>query len=410
MKSLHATELSSEFPRHEPTGPGVLAQFEQLETWLIAEALPFQQAHARAHAGFHERTDTHGVPVDMPRRARVSARQLYSFSRLMAEGVEPQACATLAAHARDFFLAEHLGADGSVRPLAGGPDQFDLYDVAFSLFALAAADPRIIARDEAHAHATRVRQWLEAGWRNDVGGFEEAMPRRLPLRSNPHMHMLEACLEWERAQPEDTEFVRLADEIAMLCLGRFRATETGALCEVFDGSWAPLVGETCVIEPGHQYEWGWLLMRWGQMRGRKDATEAGGGLIDLAENHGLNAGGLAGTSLHADLSPADMLARLWPQTERIKAWALRARLTTDPVERQRAEVIAAEATAGLMLFFDHPMRGAWWENISEGGGAQPDNTRTSSFYHIVAAYAELRQLARLVAGRRQGWGTWHVEP
>ena len=70
MKSLHATELSSEFPHNETTGPGVLAQFERLETWLIAEALPFQQTHARAQAGFHERTDTHGVPVDMPRRAR----------------------------------------------------------------------------------------------------------------------------------------------------------------------------------------------------------------------------------------------------------------------------------------------------------------------------------------------------
>ncbi|WP_373355956.1 AGE family epimerase/isomerase [Pseudoroseicyclus sp. CXY001] len=370
--------------------PGLVTRFS---VWLTDEALPFQLSHARDEAGFHERIEPDGTPLALPRRARVAARQLYAFSRLVALGIAPETGLALGRHARSYLLAEHLGPEGAVIPVAGEPERFDLYDTAFALFALAAADMRILPAGEAHALASAIRQRLEAGWRNCIAGFEEAMPRRLPLRSNPHMHTLEACLEWERTRPEDENFARIADEIAGLCISRFRAPGTGALCEIFDGEWCPLSGPGSSIEPGHQYEWGWLLLRWGRLRGRADAVRAGIELIDLAEGHGINADGLAGSLLHADLTPADMTARLWPQTERIKAWALRARMAGSREEARHAEAIAAEACAGLLRFFEHPLPGSWWENLGPGGRPIAEPARTSSLYHIVAAYSELRLLA-----------------
>ena len=41
----------------------------------------------------------------------------------------------------------------------------------------------------------------------------------------------------------------------------------------FDADWRPLAGLTGrLVEPGHQFEWAWLLERWSRLRGRADAT------------------------------------------------------------------------------------------------------------------------------------------
>ncbi len=82
------------------------------------------------------------------------------------------------------------------------------------------------------------------------------------------MHMLEAALAWDEAAP-DPLWRDLADEIAELCLSRFLHSETGALLELFDGDWNPLSeGDQAAVEPGHQFEWAWLLARWGRLAGR----------------------------------------------------------------------------------------------------------------------------------------------
>ena len=62
------------------------------------------------------------------------------------------------------------------------------------------------------------------------GGFREDREGRLPLRANPHMHLLEAALAWLAIDPSPV-WRHLADEIVALCRERFIDRDTGALRE-----------------------------------------------------------------------------------------------------------------------------------------------------------------------------------
>jgi mannose/cellobiose epimerase-like protein (N-acyl-D-glucosamine 2-epimerase family) len=128
-----------------------------------------------------------------------------------------------------------------------------------------------------------VRETLFSTLKNPLGGFNESTPTDPPLHSNPHMHLFEACLAWN-AIDSDPKWRALADEIAGLALSKFISAETGALREFFDDQWNPAPGVAGRIwEPGHQYEWAWLLLRWGKLAGRPDAIAAALRMIDLAE-------------------------------------------------------------------------------------------------------------------------------
>jgi len=118
--------------------------------------------------------------------------------------------------------------------------------------------------------AVAVRSGLEA-FRHPAGGFREAGDR--PFQANAQMHLFEAALAWEAAGG-DGGWTILADELAELAMGRFIDPATGALSEFFDADWRRLSGEAGLIEPGHQFEWAWLLDGWGRARGRADAQAA----------------------------------------------------------------------------------------------------------------------------------------
>ncbi|MEI9851628.1 MAG: AGE family epimerase/isomerase [Sphingomonas sp.] len=269
------------------------------------------------------------------------------------------------------------------------PD-FDLYDYAFVLFGLAAAAPLAADRSGVTDLAIRIRENLCAGWKHPDAGFEESRPRTLPLKANPHMHIFEASLAWREAGPAagDSGWDEIADEIAELCLAKFLHPENGSLREFFDGDWNPMAGEEGrIIEPGHQYEWAWLLIRWAALRGREDALAAAGRLIDIAETHGTDpVRGIAFNELLDDFSVRDAKARLWPQTERIKAWVALAGCAPDADAREAAIAKAAVAVRGLRKYFDYPVAGAWHEMIAPDGGFLLEDPRASSLYHITCAF------------------------
>lgn len=366
---------------------------ELLLEWLFDKGLPLWAGVGvdRQAGGFFEKLTPAGQPTDEPRRARVVGRQVFSFAKAERLGWTGHARG-LVRHGLDTLQRQHLsGSEGIVVPLVapGGKvlgTAFDLYDHAFVLFGLAAA--HAIGEEPAHleAQAIALLERMRDGWCHPLAGFEEAQPRQLPLKANPHMHILEASLAW-RETGASPAWDALADEIANLCLSHFLDAETGALHEYYDGDWRPLQGHgDAVVEPGHQYEWAWLLIRWGLLRNRPDALTAARRLIDLAETHGVDvARGMAINELNPDLTVRDDRARLWPQTERIKAHVALAAIETVPIRRSQALARAAEACRGLMRFFDHPVAGSWWEHIDAQGQPAHEPARTSSLYHITCA-------------------------
>lgn len=363
--------------------------------WLRDEAYPLWARTGVDHAGFgfFEKISPDGVPVLSPRRARVIGRQIYGFSQAHNFGWHGPAQAIIR-HGL-AALPRFMRDDGLVRPLVsndGAPmeGQPDLYDQAFTLFGLAAAQPFVDDPAALNATAERLRGAVVAALTHPVAGFEEASPRALPLKANPHMHMLEAMLAWAEISPDPTSWNALADQIANLALTRFIDPATHALHEFYDGDWNRMGGDKAVVEPGHQFEWGWLLMRWGRLRGRDDAFEAGRRLVDVGEDHGLDpARGVLFAELNPDLSPRDRVSRLWPQTERIKAWILLAENGGGDVAHGKA----AEAVNALMRYFRTDLPGAWFDRMTPDGTLIEEPAPASSFYHIVCAAQVLRNHA-----------------
>lgn len=372
--------------------------YHRLRDWLFQDAFPLWADIGvdRVSGGFVERLNPDGSVIDDPRRARLVARQIYAFAMAEKLGWDGPA-REIVRHGLDFLLGRMLVGDAVV-PLWTSADAeprtgFDLYDQAFVLFGLAAAAGIGERTDELAERARGVRRGMIAGWKHPVAGFEESAPRTLPLKANPHMHMLEASLAWSAVSDPDGGWAALADEIVELCLSRFLSPETGALSEFFDGDWNRVDGEGLdVVEPGHQSEWAWLLIRWGLSRGRPDAVEAARRLIQIAEGPGVSGQNLAVNELSPVLDVRDGRHRLWPQTERTKAAVALGWLAQNDAEAIQAERAIEIAASGLMRFFDHPVRGAWWEHLDPDGAPAIEPTRASSLYHITCAAVEMSGL------------------
>jgi mannose-1-phosphate guanylyltransferase/mannose-6-phosphate isomerase len=360
----------------------------RLRRWLFGAALPLWWTIGADHEGwgFQEKLDLDGRPVDEPRRARVQTRQAYVYAMAGALGW-PGPWRRAAEHGLNGFVARYLRPDGLYRTLvAPGGEALDetamLYDQAFALLALATGRT---VRPSADAEALALLDAIEAHLRHPAGGFREAGDR--PFQSNPHMHLFEACLAWLEAKEADhgarARFEAVAAEIAELALTRFIDPEGGFLREFFAADWTPAPGEAGrIVEPGHQFEWTWLLERWARRTGDARTSAAARRLYTIGRRGIDPVRGVAIDQLNPDLSVRSASARLWPQTERLKAALI---LGDEPQ--------AKAAAAGLWKYLDVETPGVWRDKHRPDGTFVDEPAPASSLYHIVAAIAELERVA-----------------
>lgn len=367
--------------------PQLQALAERLEAWLLESAFPlwWECGADREKGGFHELLTLQGRPVDAsPRRMRVQARQSYVYAmagKLGWNGPWRQA----AQHGLDELEARYRREDGLFRTLIAPDgavldDTAMLYDQAFALLAMASAGGAAL-KTGAEALLGRLR-------RHNMGGFAENAP--VPFQSNPHMHLLEAALAWREVDPEGV-WDRLADEIVGLCLAHFIDAEHRVLLEFFDSDWRRAAAPAgYAVEPGHQFEWAWLLERWGRLRGDDGACEAarilyraGSRGVDLARD-------VAVDQISDDLAITQTRARLWPQTERLKA-ALILSQTAQGEERACYVSDALGAASALWRYLQTPMSGLWRDKMLSDGTFVEEPAPASSFYHIVCCITSLQR-------------------
>jgi mannose-6-phosphate isomerase len=370
-------------------------QHSQLCSWLCDAAYPLWSSNGvDPGGGFHERLAQSGEPLAELRRSRVNPRQAYCFAMAPSLGWRGDSEA-LVKHGLDYFVAHYQRPDGLFRTLVNADgsaldDRALLYDQAFGLLAFNVAAAVGESRAERERQSLELRELVLKTMKREGPGFETGVPPTRPLQSNPHMHLFEAALAGCEMGSESSLWKPLADEIAELALTRFIDPDTGALREFFDDDWNPAPGiPGRIIEPGHQFEWAWLLLRWGGAKNTR-ARAAALKLIDIGEQHGVR-GGLATNSLLDDFSAHDAGARLWPQTERLKAAGLAARCTGEA----KYFSMTVAATEGLLRYLDSPTPGLWYDRIDAEGKVVDEPAPASSFYHLVAAIAELSALSRL---------------
>lgn len=360
--------------------------------WLFEAALPlWWQVGADPNGGFHEKIALSGEAVAAPRRLRVQARQAYVYieaGRLGWQGPWREA----ARHGLSFLLERYRRPDGLYRTLVapdGTPldETADLYDQAFVLFALAQGHAAGLG-DGLLETARSLVAALKRELGHPAAGFEEARARVLPLRSNPHMHLLEANLAWVAAGVE-APFADVAREIVDLAALHLIDPSTGAIGEYYDGDWAFAADETgAVREPGHQFEWAYLLDLSSALLGVERRAESRR-LYDFGARFGIDpARGAAVFALDADGAVTDPRARLWAQTERLRT-ALVFAAAAEEEARPPFVRAAQEAFATTRRYLDVPVAGLWRDQLLADGSFVEEAAPASSFYHIVSAFAVL---------------------
>jgi mannose-1-phosphate guanylyltransferase/mannose-6-phosphate isomerase len=353
------------------------------DAWLRGAALPLWSSAGvdAGHGFFHEALTVDGKPHPAPRRSRVQARQVFVFATCARLGYGA-ALLPIARRGFEGLLSRYRRPDGLFINSVGADgaphdDGVDIYEQAFALLAMAALHAADPSAGDLPAQAQRTLAALQAR-RVAGGGFRESGAQ--PFQANCHMHLFESSLAWEEAGVAG--WAGLSDELAELALGKFIDAETGVLREFFDADWRPLEGEGGLVEPGHHFEWAWLLERWGRARGDVRARDAARRLyanglrgVDPARQVAMNA-------LWEDFTIRDANARLWPQTEHLKATLFFG---------DEAQIL--RAAQGLAKYLDVPARGAWRDKMQADGGFLAEPSPATSFYHLLTAVLELQARA-----------------
>ena len=359
-----------------------------------------------------ERFDWHGRPLDPGfNRTRVLARQVYVLSHTALSrnpaSLKPasldEGARDLAAAAAAALIRQGIDADGQfvcrMAPDGSTIDAtHDLYDIAFGLFALAwwyrlSADPAIIGL--AKRSVERVRETM----RSPSGQGYVARCGEVPEhQQNAHMHLFEAAIFLHAFTGADL-FRDLADELYHLATSAFLDRETGTLPEFFDQQWRPLAtGGSVRIEPGHLYEWVWLLNRYALMSGNEEAFDIADDLFGFAQAHGhCPATGLIFDAVDPAGCPLSTDFRIWPNTEFLKAQvAMQERYGSGPgfddecvrrnVARIREHFLTRRETGSASA-----LGKGWWIDSLHGATLQPkcDHIPASTLYHIYFAFTEL---------------------
>jgi mannose/cellobiose epimerase-like protein (N-acyl-D-glucosamine 2-epimerase family) len=367
-----------------------------LREWAIGQALPLWAGAGfnRAQGRFEERLSLAGVPiVDAPQRLIVQARQIYSYGLATRRGWHRGRDLVEEAYAsmiRDFHRPD--GRDGWVFSVARDGTVMDatrdLYSHAFVLLGVASY-VQATGNAQALAIADETLAYIDSALGAANGGYFDALPRPDALRrQNPHMHILEGLLSLWTASGERRYLAR-AEKIFELFAAHFFQPDHGVLGEYYDDRLEPAAGITGdIVEPGHHYEWVWLL-RWLERESGRAVGTYADGLYRHADAHGYSADGLIVDELLRDGRPHKRSHRTWPVTEAIKG-----NLAEAGAGRPGAMDKAAALADRLHERFLSPVvPGGWMDRLDEHGRPATDFMPASTLYHVLCMLDELEGFA-----------------
>ncbi|MEB0046466.1 MULTISPECIES: AGE family epimerase/isomerase [unclassified Pseudomonas] len=373
-RSASQPELTDLFAKVQQHFLEVIVPLWQGPGWNADMALPY------------EALDAEHSPLPAQRyRAMACARQLYLFSSLIGKvpDAETRAAALFRSLQQHFHDAEHGGWFYSIDAQGAPLDQRkDLYTHAFILFACAHYWHKVrepLVESALNAALEVVAQHFALG----DGLYEASLDRDWssltsgPLQ-NPLMHLAEAFLATLSVR-EDTAVQEALIELCTAMHKRFIDPQQGVLME------KPLGSVDNWFEPGHQFEWYFLLESSPLLRDSKlhrslsqafSHTEQ----LGVVEHNGAVRAML---DLESDpRRPRDSTQRIWAQAEYLRA------LTLQP---DSAAAVLRQLQA-LQQRFLHA--GGWYECRDEEGEVSRKDMPSTTPYHLATCYRGLADYLR----------------
>jgi mannose/cellobiose epimerase-like protein (N-acyl-D-glucosamine 2-epimerase family) len=359
--------------------------------WTKDTALPFWGTVGldEARGGFHERLDLRGRPVlGVSKRLMVQGRQLYVYSRAAVLGWYPDA-ERLARRSFAYLLRTYYQADG--RPgwvysisSAGEVDSSirDLYAHSFVLLGLAEYY-RLTWDQEVLQLADTTMAFLDDELRAEKGYLDAVPPPDRIRRQNPHMHLFEAFINLYDVAAR-AHYLDHAVEMFNLFATSFFQEQTGTLCEYLTEDLEPLAcGKGRISEPGHEYEWVWLLRGFERISGRRVDPYCSA-LYEHAERYGWDEHGFIIDEIDTEGTPVRSSRRTWPHAEGLKA-----NIAEGEAGRKGCDERAARCAARLAeAFLARPVSGGWIDRLDADSRPISEFIPASTLYHVFCGIAE----------------------
>lgn len=353
--------------------------WEAFETWS-------KVGWDATRGGFVEQLNMDGSPdADANRRVRVQARQVYSFAKAIEMGwPQIDTAKSLIENGIEYIDTRLRHAEGGfVHTVTSGgdvlDDRRDLYDHAFMILAGSAAY-KATGSTLALKIADDAIAYIDGALKDPVhGGWFESSERELPRRANPHMHLLEAMLEYHSATGEEAALSRAA-EVVRLFETRFFNPANDVMAEFFTEDWQ-LEGpaDETIFEPGHHYEWATLLYMYEQLTSH-DTGSWRRRLLARADKTGkLSSPFFVNNAVFADGRVHDPHRRLWHQLEMLRAYLL---------HPQVASAVKSEQLLSQILdcYLNLGPHGGWMDELTDVGQPNSTNAPASMLYHLVSAF------------------------
>lgn len=362
------SELSAVFSTVQQHFMEVIVPLWQGPGWNAEMALPYEALDAR-----HQ-------PLPPQRyRAMACARQLFLFSSFIGNpqvpNAEVRAAALFRSLQRHFHDAEHGGWFYSIDPHGAPLDRRkDLYTHAFIIFACAhywakVREPLVESVLNAALNVVAERFADGDGLYDAVLDEEWSSLDAGPLQ-NPLMHLAEAFLATLEVR-EDAKTLAALDALAEAMQRRFVDVEHGVMLE------KPLDAVDNWSEPGHQFEWFYLLDSSAHLRGtplHRSLTTA----FAHAQAQGVDqATGAVVAMLEVDSSVKDGTQRIWAQAEYLRALTL----------RPDSLPLLGRQLDALQQRFLHA--GGWNECLDNQGRISRSDMPSTTPYHLATCYIGL---------------------
>ncbi|SEM87994.1 mannose-6-phosphate isomerase [Pseudomonas sp. ok272] len=333
----------------------------------------------------YEALDAEHQPLPPQRyRAMACARQLYLFASLIGEvpTAQERAGALFRSLQQHFHDAEHGGWFYSIDAQGAPLDlRKDLYTHAFILFACAhywakVREPLVESALNAALHV--IAQRFATG----DGLYEASLDRDWssldcgPLQ-NPLMHLAEAFLATLSVRDD----AQVSTALAALCTAmqqRFIDARHGVMME------KPLGAVDNWFEPGHQFEWFFLLDSSSALRGSALHTSLSRAFA-FTEQLGVDpqTGAVAAMlDLEQGGRLRDGTQRIWAQAEYLRALTL----------RPDSEAALQRQLNALQQRFLHP--DGWYECLDTTGTVSRRDMPSTTPYHLATCYRGLAEYLR----------------